>query len=66
MGDEEEKERKEAALLGKLTLLDNMIKLHEWTRFGPQEAEEEAQLEAKLDSEAAGLNTYVPENEEQP
>ena len=52
MGNEEEKEEREAALLEELTLLGNMMKLHEWTRFGSKEAEDEAEFEAKLDSEA--------------
>ena len=62
MGNEEEKEKKEAALLEELTLLGNMIKRHEWTRFGPEEAEDEAELEAKLDSEAAGLEIDQSQN----
>lgn len=65
MGNEEDKEKKEAALLEELTLLGNMVKLHEWTRFGPGEAEEEAELEAKLDSEAAGLRTDRSQNKKE-
>jgi hypothetical protein len=57
MGSEKDKGKKEAALWEELTLLGNMMKLHEWTRLDPREAEEEAELEAKLDSEAAGLKT---------
>ena len=65
MGSEEDKEKKETALLEELTLLGNMVKLHEWTRFGPREAEEEAELEAKLDSEAAGLRTDRSQNKKE-
>jgi hypothetical protein len=65
MGKEEDKEKKEAALLEELTLLANIVKLHEWTRFGPREAEEEAELEAKLDSEAAGLSTAQSPNKKE-
>ena len=46
---------KEAALVEELTLLGNMMKLHEWTRFGQKEAAEEEELEVKLDSEAYSL-----------
>jgi hypothetical protein len=57
MENKRQQEKKEAALLEELTMLGNMIKLHEWTRFGQKEAEDEEALEAKLDSEAAGLKT---------
>lgn len=42
----DEKEKKEAALKEELTLLGNMMKQHEWTQFGQEEAEEEAELES--------------------
>ncbi len=54
METQEEKEKKEEALLEELTLLGNMMKLHEWTRFGQNEAQEEEEIEMKLDSEASG------------
>ncbi len=40
MGNPKDKERREATLLEELTLLGNMMKLHEWTSFGSKEVED--------------------------
>lgn len=66
MGTPEEKKKEEEALREELTLLGSMMKLHEWTRFGQNEAQEEEEIETKLDSEASGSKTERSENEEKP
>jgi hypothetical protein len=53
MGQEKERQEKEAALVEELTLLGDMMKRHEWADFGPREAEEEEKLEAELDAEVS-------------
>ncbi len=50
--EREEAKKEEAALLDELALLGSMMKLHEWTRFGQEDAAKEACLEANLDAEA--------------
>ena len=52
--------KKEKAIEEELALLGNMMKLHEWTRFGQNEAEQEEEIETKLDSEASGSTTGQP------
>jgi hypothetical protein len=53
MKPEKKKCNREEAILEELTLLGNMMKIHEWTQFGQKEAEEEEDIEANLDAEAA-------------
>jgi hypothetical protein len=53
MKPEKKKCNREEAILEELTLLGNMMKIHEWTQFGQQEAEEEEDIEANLDAETA-------------
>jgi hypothetical protein len=42
-----------------------MMKLHEWAKLDPREAEEEAELQANLDSESAGLKTDQWQNKKE-
>jgi len=58
----ESEQKKDDAVLEELTLLGNMMKLHEWTKFGQGEAEEEACLEANLDSEGRPKEDKSPED----
>jgi hypothetical protein len=58
---ETEKERK--ALLARLNLLADMMKRHEWTVFGLNEAEDIEKTEAKIDSEASNSAPEKPEGE---
>jgi len=58
---ETEKEKEQKAILAKLTLLAKMRKLHEWTVFGPKEAEDEEKTEIEIDSEASDSTTDQPE-----
>jgi len=50
-------EKEQKALLAKLNLLADMMKLHEWTVFGQKEAEQEEEAEAKIDSELSDSTT---------
>lgn len=63
MDKQEEKKRKEEALLKELQLLEKMRREHEWVVFGSEEADEEERIESKLDSEASGETTPGPEAE---
>jgi len=56
-------EKQQKALLAKLTLLAEMMKLHEWTTFGQKEAEDVEKTETNIDSEASGSTTEPPEGE---
>jgi len=60
----EVKKKEAAAILEELTLLGSMMKLHEWTRFGQGEAEEEACLEANLNAEALPKENKAPEDKD--
>jgi hypothetical protein len=48
MYNDQEKE----ALLAKLELLDHVLRLHEWTEFNGDDAEEADEIEGKIDSDA--------------
>jgi len=50
-------EKEQKALLAKLNLLADMMKLHEWTVFGQKEAEQEEEAEAKIDSKLSDSTT---------
>jgi hypothetical protein len=65
MGREKERQKKEAALLEELTLLGDMMKRHEWTDFGPREAEEEEKLESELDVEVSHPGTSPRDGEDE-
>jgi hypothetical protein len=53
MDKEEERKRKDDAILKELQLLEKMRKEHEWAVFRQKEAEEVERIEAELDSEAS-------------
>ncbi|MFP3975154.1 MAG: hypothetical protein ACLFVK_02900 [Dehalococcoidia bacterium] len=57
------KERKQKAILDELQLLEKMRKEHEWIVFGQEEAQEEEEAEARLDSQAFGSTPQNPESE---
>ena len=56
-------EKKKKAILEELALLERMRKLHEWTVFGQEEAEDLEKAEEKLESEAPDSTTDQPEGE---
>ena len=60
MEKEEEKKRKDDAILKELQLLEGMMKQHEWAVFGQKEAEEVERIEVELDSEASNRTHSEP------
>ncbi len=56
---ETEKERK--AILARLKLLSDIMKLHEWTAFGQKEAEDHEKAEVEIDSEVSDPKAEPPE-----